>query len=88
MPADGRWVLNDCKNIVLCKSPCIATGYGLDGPLRESLSGGGGGRFSAFVETGSWNHPASCTMGNGSFAGAEAVGGVGLNPQSHLVPSS
>ena len=44
MPADGRWVLNDCKNIVLCKSPCIATGYGLDGPLRESLSGGGGCR--------------------------------------------
>jgi len=43
----------------------IATGYGLDGPGIESRWGGG--RFSAPVHTDPGAHPASCTMGTGSF---------------------
>ena len=42
----------------------IATGYGLNGPGIESRSGA---RFSASVQTGPGVHPASCTMGAGSF---------------------
>jgi hypothetical protein len=45
----------------------IATGYGLDGPGIESRWGGA--RFSAPVQTGPGAHPASCTMGTGSFPG-------------------
>jgi hypothetical protein len=44
----------------------IATGYGLDGPGIESRWGA---RFSAPVQTGPGAHPASCTMGTGSFPG-------------------
>ena len=44
----------------------VATGYGLDGPGIESWWGA---RFSAPVETGLGAHPASCTMGTGSFPG-------------------
>ena len=42
----------------------IATGYGLNGPGIESRSGA---RFSASVQTGPGVHPASRTMGAGSF---------------------
>jgi len=48
----------------------IATGYGLDGPGSSP----GGARFSAPVQTGPGAHPASCTMGTGSFPGVEATG--------------
>ena len=44
----------------------IATGYGLDGPGIESRWGA---RFSAPVQTSPGAHPASCTMGTGSFPG-------------------
>jgi len=44
----------------------IATGYGLDGPGIESRWGA---RFSTPVQTGPGAHPASCTMGTGSFPG-------------------
>jgi hypothetical protein len=44
----------------------IATGYGLDGPGIESRWGA---RFSAPVQTGPGAHPASYTMGTGSFPG-------------------
>jgi len=44
----------------------IATGYGLDGMGIESRWGA---RFSAPVQTGPGAHPASCTMGAGSFPG-------------------
>jgi hypothetical protein len=39
----------------------IATGYGLDGPEIESRWG------FAHVQTGPEAHPASCTVGSGSF---------------------
>ena len=44
----------------------VATRYGLDGPGIESRWGA---RFSSPVQTGPGAHPASCTMGNGSFTG-------------------
>jgi hypothetical protein len=44
----------------------IATGYGLDGPGIESRWGA---RFFAHVQTGPGAHPASFTMGTGSFPG-------------------
>ena len=55
----------------------IATGYGLDGPGIRSWWGS---RFSALVQTGPGAHPASCTMGTGSFPGLEAVGAWGWPP--------
>ena len=50
----------------------IATGYGLDGPRIESQWGP---RLSAPVQTGPRAHPASFTMGTGSFH-EERVAGV------------
>ena len=58
----------------------IATCYGLDGPGIESQWGA---RFSAPVQTGSGSHPASYTMGTGSFPGVKRPGGgVGHPPPS------
>ena len=54
-------------------SVVIASRYGLDGPGIESLSVGGA-RFSAPVQTCPGAHPASCTMGTGSFPGGKAAG--------------
>jgi hypothetical protein len=49
-------------------SVSIAIGYGLDGPGIESRCVGvGGARFSSPVQTGPGPHPASSTMGTGSF---------------------
>ena len=47
----------------------IATGYGLGGPGIESRWGA---RFSALVQTGPGAHPASYTMGTGSFPGVKS----------------
>ena len=55
----------------------ITTGYGLDGPGIESMWEG---RFSAPVQTGPGAHPASCTMGTGSFPGVKRGRGVTLTP--------
>jgi hypothetical protein len=51
-------------------SVSIVTRYGLEGPWIESRCGA---RFSAPIQTGSGAHPASCTMGTGSFPGVKAV---------------
>jgi hypothetical protein len=58
----------------------IATGYGLDGPGIESRWGWD---FS-HVQTSPGAHPASCTMGTGSFPGVKQPG-RGAN---HPLPSS
>ena len=50
----------------------IATCYGLDGPGIESRWGGA--RFSAPVQTGPEDHPASYTMDTGSFPGEKRPG--------------
>jgi len=47
-----------------------------------------GARFSAPVQTGPGAHPASCTMGTGSFPGVKSGWGVTLSPHAPLVPSS
>ena len=47
-----------------------------------------GARFSAPVQTGPGAHPASCTMGTGSFPGVKIVWGVRLTPHPLLVPWS
>ena len=49
----------------------IATHYRLDGPGIESRWGA---RFSAPVQTGPKAHPASYTMGTGSFLGVKQPG--------------
>ena len=55
----------------------IVIGYGLDGPGIESLWDA---RFSAHVQTGPGDHPASRTMGTGSFPGVKGGRGVTLTP--------
>jgi hypothetical protein len=60
----------------------IATGYGLDGPGMESRWRA---RFSAPVQTDPGAHPASCTMGTGSFPGVKSGRGVTLTPHPLLV---
>ena len=47
-----------------------------------------GARFSAPVQTGPGAHPASCTMGTGSFPGVKSGRGVTLIPHPLLVPWS
>jgi hypothetical protein len=42
-------------------------------------------RFYSPVQTGPGAHPASCTMGTGSFPGVESGQGVTLTPHPHLV---
>ena len=59
----------------------IATRYGLDCPDIESR--GGGGRFSAPAQTGPGAHPASCTIGTGSFLGVKRPGRC-ADPHPHL----
>ena len=61
----------------------IATGYGLDG-VGDQIPVGA--RFSAPVETGPGAHPASCTVGTGSFPGVKSGRGVTQTPHPLLVP--
>ena len=60
----------------------IATRYGLDGPGIESRWGA---RFSAPVQDGPGAHPASYTMGTGSFPGLKRPGRDFDHPP-HLAP--
>ena len=62
-------------------SASIATGYGMDGPGIESRWGR---IFFAPVRTGPGSHPASYTLGTGSFRGIKHPGG-GVD---HPPPSS
>ena len=59
------------------------TGYELDGLGIESQWWA---RFFAPVQTGPGTHPASCTMGTGSFPGVKSGRGVTLTPHPLLVP--
>jgi hypothetical protein len=60
----------------------IATRYGLCGSEFESRWGT---RFSASVQTGPEAHPASCTMGTGSFLGVKRPG-YSVDHPPHLAP--
>jgi hypothetical protein len=55
----------------------IATGYGLDGPGIESRWGRD---FPHLSRPAPGPHPASCTMGTGSFPGVKSDRGVTLTP--------
>ena len=57
----------------------LATGWTVRG------SNPGGARFSAPVQTGPGAHPASCTMGTGSFTGVKSGRNVTLTPHPLLV---
>ena len=58
----------------------IATRYGLDGPRIEPR---GGSRFSAPFQTGPGAHPASYTMGTGSFPGVKRLGRDVYHPRPY-----
>jgi len=60
----------------------MATRYGLDGPGIESRWGA---RFSALVQTVLVVHPASYTMGTGSFPGVKRPE-CGVDHPPHLTP--
>ena len=62
----------------------IVTDYGLDGPGIESQWG----RDFPPIQTGLGAHPASCTMGTGSFPGVKCGRGVLLKTHPLLVPRS
>jgi hypothetical protein len=53
--------------------------------VRGSNPGGGGGDFSAPVQTGPEAHPASCTMGTGSFPGGNVLPGRDADPSPLLI---
>jgi hypothetical protein len=63
----------------------IATDYGLGSPGIESRWGA---RFSAPVQTVPGAHPASCTVGTGSFPGVKCGRGLLLTTHPLLVPRS
>jgi len=62
----------------------IVNGYGLDGPGIESRWG----RDFRPIQTGPGAHPASCTMGTGSFPGVKSGRGVLLTTHPLLAPRS
>jgi hypothetical protein len=68
-----------------CSVVVIATGYGLDGPGVDSRWEA---RYSAPVQTGPGVHPASCTMGTGSFPRVNSGRGVTLTPHPLREPWS
>ena len=63
-----------------------ANGYGLDGPGIESRWGGRD--FPHLSRPALGAHPASCTMGTGSFPGVKSGRCVTLTPYPLLVPCS
>ena len=67
--------INILKQLIVTAVPGssvgIVTAYWLDGPGIKSRCGV---RFSAPVHTGPEAHPASCTMGTGSFPGVKRPG--------------
>ena len=60
-------------------SDSIATGY-WSGRSGDRIPMGA--RFSAPIHTGPGAHPASCTIGTGSFPGVKGGRGVTLNPHT------
>jgi hypothetical protein len=83
----SRWKLTWI--ILQIRRPSSAVGIAT--ALRAGRSGDlipVGARFSASVQTDPGAHPASCTMGTGSFAGVKSGRGVTLTPHLLLVPWS
>jgi len=63
----------------------IVSGYGVDSPGIESHRGS---KFSTPVQTRPEDHPASCTMGTGTFPEVNSGMVLTLTPQPLLVPWS
>ena len=80
--AGVTFVARKGKNMGRDISVGIATHYGLVGPGIESRWGA---RISAPVQTGPGAHPASYTIGTGSFPGVKRPGRGVHNPH-HLAP--
>ena len=76
---------SNCNNCGRGSVVGIATGHGAG---RSGVRIPVAARFSAPVQTGSGAHPATCTMGTGSFPGIKSGRGVTLNPHPLLVPWS
>ena len=75
------------KGLIFDIGPCSVAGY--SDWLQAGRSGDRipvGARFSAPVQIGPGAHPASCTMGTGSFPGVKSGQGVTLTPHPLLVP--
>jgi len=83
MPERKGYLRSTCRFCGPGSSVGIATGYGLDGPGIEFRWGA---RFSAPVQTGLGAHPATCTMGTGSFLGGKERSGRDADPSPLLVP--
>ena len=71
------FTIGKCERCGSGSSVGIATDYGLDGTGIESRWGA---RFSAPVQTGPGAHPASCTMGTGSFPRGNVRPGRAADP--------
>jgi hypothetical protein len=91
LTAEAKFLSSPNSSPVL-RPPCgpgsvvrIATGYGMDGTGIESRWVV---RFSAPVQTVPGAHPASCTMGIGSYPGVKNGRGVTLTPHPLLVTCS
>ena len=87
MPANSRWDLIrrlrvNVSGVGQDSSVGIATCYGLDGQGIESRYGA---RFSVPVQIGPGTHPASYTMGTGSFPWVKRPG-RGVEHPPHLAP--
>jgi hypothetical protein len=80
----GNCEHEDCK-IVLNYEKVHYLSYRLEGPAIESRWGA---RFSSPVQTGPGAHPASCTMGTGSFLRVKSGRVVTLTSHPLLVPWS
>jgi len=77
-------VSKSCRKKINILYSINATSYGLGGPGIESRLGGRD--FSAPVQTGPGAHPASSTIGTGSFPGVKSGRGVTLTTHPLLVP--
>jgi hypothetical protein len=74
----GTLITVPCASVDRESSVGVATCYALDGPGIESRWGT---RYSVPVQTDTGAHPASCTMGTGSFPGVKCGRGVLLTPR-------
>ena len=84
--AEIGWTDSECRFCFFLyvgrdSSVGIATRYGLDGP---GIGCQWGARFSGPVQTGPGAHPASYTMGTGSFPGVKRPGGIEVEHPLHL----
>jgi hypothetical protein len=85
MPLLPLWAVRPIQSL----SACTRVRFTYSDWLKAGRSGDRilvGARFSPLVQTGPGVHPASCTLGTGSFPGVKRGRGVTLNPHSLLVP--